>query len=258
MSVNRDTQQFLSELDGHLPAGEVHVWLASLDGKGANVTSLLSLLNLEEQQRAERFKVNAAREQFVVSRGLLRIVIAKYLKIDPRQVAFTIASSGKPELTGRSDLQFNLSHTEGLTAIGVTRLGRVGIDVERVHGKVNALELAGRFFSRKELDWLRLQPEAERISGFLTCWTAKEAYVKAHGEGLTVPLDRFATIPRPSDARLRLEVFEDPEESKRWLMWQMKLPAGFKGALAVEAEDGKLRVGQLPETFSFGPVSQET
>lgn len=252
MPANSDAQQPLQQLDGDLPAGEVHVWLAILGGPPVAVRSLQPLLNPEEQQRADRFKVEPAREQFVVSRGLLRVVLGKYLNSDPREVAFTVTSHGKPELANNSDLQFNLSHTEGLTAIGVTRLGRIGVDVERIQRKVNALELAQRFFSSKETDWVRSRSEEERVPSFLACWTAKEAYVKAHGEGLSIPLDGFSCIPGRSERRVQLEVFGSVEESRRWSMWRLEVPAEFKGAVAVEAADCIVRMGQLAPAISFG------
>jgi 4'-phosphopantetheinyl transferase len=146
-----------------------------------------------------------------------------------------------------------LSHTEGLTAIGVTPLGRIGIDVERIQRQVNALDLAERFFSRKETDWVRAHPDEERVPSFLACWTAKEAYVKAHGEGLSIPLDGFSCIPEPAERRVRLEVFGNVEESRRWSLWRLDPPSEFKGAVAVEAEGCRLRMGQLPSTISCAP-----
>jgi 4'-phosphopantetheinyl transferase len=214
-------------------------------------TSLHSLLNADERVRADRFKVETARGQFVVSRALLRVVLGKYLNTDPQQIALAVTSYGKPELVTHSDLRFNLSHTDGLTAIGVTRLGPIGIDIERIQRKVNALELVQRFFSRKETDWVESHPEEERVPSFLACWTAKEAYIKAHGEGLSIPLDGFSCIPEPTDQRVRLEVFENVEESRRWSLWRLDVPPEFKGAVAVEAEDCNLRMGQLPSALSF-------
>ncbi len=254
MSANSDVPQPLHELDGHLPPGEVHVWLASLGGQPDAATSLHSLLSADERQRADRFQVEPAREQFVVSRALLRVVLGKYLNTDPRQIAFTITSHGKPELAMNSDLRFNLSHTDGLTAIGLTRLGRIGIDVELIQWKVNALELARRFFSRKETDWVESRPEEERVPSFLACWTAKEAYVKAHGEGLSIPLDGFSCIPEPTERQVRLEVFGNAEKSRRWSLWRLDVPPGFKGAVAVEARDCRLRMGPLPSAHSFALI----
>jgi len=243
MAAESNLHPSLARLDGHLPPGEAHVWLADLDQQDSVIEKLLSLLDAEEQQRAGRFRVLPARKQFVISRGFLRIVLGKYLGIDPLAVRFRLTSHGKPELAEDRRIHFNLSHTEGLAAIGITRVGPIGIDVECTGREVEAIQLADRFFSKKEAEWVRSQPEPMIIPCFLACWTAKEAYIKAHGGGLSVPLDGFAIIPDPEKLPLRLEVFDKPAESERWSMWRLELPGEFRGALAVEGKSCQVRAG---------------
>ena len=110
------------------------------------------------------------------------------------------------------------------------------------------MELAERFFSTKEVQWLRSQPASELVPSFFSCWAAKEAYIKAQGEGLSLPLDSFGVLPVPEGAssKLQLEVYDDPEESKRWSMCRLELGPGLRGALAVEGENCRVRVGQWP------------
>lgn len=235
----------LAELDGQLPPGEVHVWLASLELKDDVVSRVGPLLAPEEHERAARFKVAAARRQFVASRAFLRTTLGRYLGIDAWQVKFRSTSHGKPELAGDSAVQFNLSHTEGLVAIAVARAGAVGVDVERIRNEVEVLELAHRFFSKKEAAWVRSKIGQERVAAFFSCWTAKEAYVKARGGGLSIPLDGFAIIPNPAKLDLQLEVFGDASEAQRWSMWRLELPAEFVGAVAVEAASSRVRTGWL-------------
>jgi len=248
MMAESNSGQSLAELDGQLPQGEVHVWLASLALKDDVVGKIGSLLTPEEQERAARFEVAAARKQFVASRALLRMALGKYLGIDARQVKFRLTSHGKPELADHRAIHFNLSHTEGLAAMAVTRAGAVGIDVEKIRNEAHVLELADRFFSKKEAALLRSQPERERISCFFSCWTAKEAYVKAHGGGLSIPLDGFAVILDAKRPELELEVFGDAAEARRWSMWRLELPAEFRGAVAVDGAIRRVRVGWLSAT----------
>ncbi len=240
----------LMELDGQLGRDEAHVWLANADTLQSNdQAKFLDLLNDDERRRADRFKVNPAREQFVASRGLLRIVLGKYLGIEPRQISFRVSTHGKPELLEDQGLFFNLSHTAGLTAIAVTRLGAIGVDVEQVGRRPVVLDLANRFFSLKEATWVSAQPEDRRSESFFACWTAKEAYIKAHGEGMSIPLGSFAIVPDPGRQRMNLEVFENPAESYRWFLWRLDLSDDFKGALAVEAQRCSVRIGSLvPES----------
>jgi len=235
----------LTELDGQLPPGEVHVWLLRLELEENAINTLGSLLDSEEQERVARFEVSSARRQFVASRSFLRIVLGKYLGVDASQVKFRSASHGKPELAGNAAIDFNLSHTEGLTAIAATRVGAVGIDVERIRDQADTLDLADRFFSKKEAEWIRSRTEQERITSFFACWTAKEAYVKARGGGLSIPLDGFAIIPDRNQPKLQLEVFADAAEAKRWFLCRLELPEDFKGAVAVDGAVSRVRVGWL-------------
>jgi 4'-phosphopantetheinyl transferase len=110
------------------------------------------------------------------------------------------------------------------------------------------MELAERFFSTKEVQWLRSQPPSEIAAFFFSCWTAKEAYIKAQGEGLSLPLGSFGVLPVPDRAssKLQLDVYDDPEESGRWSMWRLELGPGLRGALAVEGENCRVRLGQWP------------
>ncbi len=237
--------------DGILPPDEVHVWQVDLVACEKAAGSLLfEQLDPEEQARAERFKFPAPRNQYVISRALLRRALATYLKIEAHEVRFRATANGKPELSESSDLRFNLSHTQGVTVFAITRRRQVGIDVERIRQDTNVMELAERFFSAPEVEWLRSQAASEHLSSFFTCWTAKEAYIKAQGEGLSLPLDSFGVLPIPGTTGLQLKVYADPKESERWSMWRLDLGSDLRSALAVEGESYKVRLGQWPLPLS--------
>jgi 4'-phosphopantetheinyl transferase len=246
--------ELLPHLDGSLPQDEVHVWYIDLSTWEKEVDSLRPLLNQDEQERAARFKFPAPRNQFAISRALLRQVLGRYLRIEAREVHFRTTANGKPELATASDVQddlrFNLSHTAGAAVIAVTLHRQVGIDVERIRMDTNAMELAERFFSRPEVEWLRSQPAAEQIPAFFTCWTGKEAYIKAHGEGLSMPLSSFGVLPADAtdSCNLQLKVYENPEEAQRWFICQLALGTGLRAALAAEGENRRVRLGRLTST----------
>jgi 4'-phosphopantetheinyl transferase len=247
MAIRSDVDpEPLSHLDGMLPDNEVHVWQVDLVVWEKEVDSLFKLLNAEERERASRFKFPRPRNQFVISRALLRRALARYLRIEARDIRFRATGNGKPELAESRDLHFNLSHSEGVTVFAVVRRRQVGVDVERIREDTNALELAERFFSPPEVQWLRAQPTPQHVPSFFTCWTAKEAYIKAQGEGLSLPLSSFGVLPRLAGSALQLKVYDDPEESQRWSMWQLKLGPDLRAALAVEGEGCKVRLGQWP------------
>jgi len=235
-------------LDGTLPNDEVHVWQVDLVAWDKHADSLLELLNTEERQRAARFKFPAPGNQFVISRALLRRALGCYLRIEPHDIHFRTTANGKPELAESRDLHFNLSHSEGVTLFALARHRQVGVDVERIRENADAMELAERFFSAKEVQWLRSQPQSEITSFFFSCWTAKEAYIKAQGEGLSLPLGSFGVLPvvKAGSSELHLEVYDDPEESSRWSMWKLELGPGLRAALAVEGVNCRVRVGKWP------------
>jgi 4'-phosphopantetheinyl transferase len=238
----------LSHLDASLRDDEVHVWRVDLSTWEKEASSLLELLEPEERDRAARFKFAGPRNQFLISRAVLRQALGGYLRIEAREVRFRTTANGKPELANTSDLRFNLSHTEGVAVVAIARLRQLGIDVERIRPDTNALELAERFFSRPEVEWLRSQPVSEQIPAFFSCWTGKEAYIKAHGEGLSMLLSNFGVLPVSAEgsSKLQLKVYDDPEEARRWTIWQLELGMDLRAALAVEGESCQVRVGKWP------------
>lgn len=233
----------MQDFSAHLPQDEVHIWWTAL-GADKLVQSLSHLLTPDERARAARFKVPLPARQFIMSRAFLRLALGRYLRAEPGSLQFEFSAHGKPSLAGSKDLQFNLSHAEDLAVLAVAKQWRVGVDVERVRGEVNAIQLADRFFSAQEAEWVRSKPDSGLASRFFTCWTGKEAYVKARGEGLSISLQSFSVMPEAGNSTLRLNVFGNPEESARWAMWQFQPEPGFQGALAVERQPRKLRLGR--------------
>lgn len=153
------------------------------------------MLHLHEVESAQRLVRHRDRAAYVAAHALLRQVLSTYDRTPPSAWSFDTGANGKPVLSGRhltSDLSFNLSHTSGLVACVVSRTRDVGIDVELIDPRVEALEIASRFFSESEAAALRASVESERQARFAEIWTLKEAYVKAIGTGLSTPLHAFA------------------------------------------------------------------
>lgn len=154
------------------------------------------LLNTEETARWQRFLYPADRQSFLIARALVRSVLANLLgSADPAALRFTHNSHGKPGLAavaGKVPLQFNLSHTDGLVVLAVSRHAELGVDVESVHRKVEMLALSSRFFSNQEHEQLLDLGEKEQRERFFALWTLKEAWLKARGLGLHIPLDDFS------------------------------------------------------------------
>jgi len=158
-----------------------------------------AVMTREEHARHDRFVFPRDRHQFLVTRGVLRTLIGEYLNIDPADCAFESNRYGRPSLLGpaAATLGFNLSHTNGLVAYAMAGVPEIGVDVEHVERATVSLDLARRFFSPAEADALEALPPADRPSRFFDYWTLKEAYIKARGLGLSLPLDSFSMQLEP-------------------------------------------------------------
>ena len=220
-----------------LPAAdEARVWLAPLDPGAATVDRLVAVLSPEERERAVRFHFRRDAMRWIVARATLREILGAYLETEPAAIAFTYGVKGKPALAAdaaHADLQFSVSHSADLAAFAVTVEVPVGVDVERLRDVEDMEQLAARTFSLRECSALRGLPREQREAGFFNCWTRKEAYIKALGEGLSYPLDRFSVSLAPG-MPARLEVVEDaPTHVETWTMEALPVRAGFAGAVVV-------------------------
>ena len=228
---------------------EVHVWRAALDGPAASLAYYRDLLAADERQRADRFHFQKDHDRFVVARGLLRIILGRYLDASPAQLRFRYGPFGKPELTaahGDTDLRFNVSHAEGLALYACTRRRALGVDIEYVRPDFPGHEIAARFFSPREVAALRALPAAVQTRAFFNCWTRKEAYIKAHGAGLSLPLDQFDVSLAPDEPAALLATRPEPQEAARWSLQELTPAPGYVAAIAVEGRGWLLRRWHWP------------
>jgi 4'-phosphopantetheinyl transferase len=191
----RGAVQLVSSTQWEQIGDEIHAWHAALDREEKVLGQLEATLSLEEKARADRFHFVNDRNRFVVARGLLRELLGRYLHQAPAGVEFSYGQHGKPSLSGKdasSGLCFNLSHSSGLVVYAIARERNLGIDVEHVRPDSAGDDIARRYFSAREVSDLRMLPPEARVEGFFHCWTRKEAYLKATGMGLQIPLDSFA------------------------------------------------------------------
>jgi 4'-phosphopantetheinyl transferase len=190
-----------SRIDPHpllhpLGDDEVHVWSTRPDSitDAALLHAYGALMTGDERARQGRFRLERSRHEHLVTRALLRTVLSRYLDRAPTEWRFVENRHGRPELAPGFDsrLRFNLSHTEGLIACAVTLDRDVGVDVEALDRRGETVRIADRFFSPSEVRALRALPESERRERFFSYWTLKEAYIKARGLGLAIPLGQFS------------------------------------------------------------------
>jgi 4'-phosphopantetheinyl transferase len=215
----------------------IEVLGARLDVDPATVRVLAELLSDAERRRAKLFAFERDRCRFIVARALLRRFLAAWLGIRPESVELVYGAHGKPALArccSITDLRFNVSHSEDV-AVYAFALGReVGIDVEAVREIRGADDLGARFFSRREYEaYLALDPR-DRPLGFFNCWTRKEAFVKAIGDGLYHPLDRFDVSLTPGEPARILRIDEKHGGDCGWAIHSFAPESGFVGAVVVQ------------------------
>lgn len=215
-----------------LGADSVHVWCAELDVDSERLDACRAVLSEDERARAARFRFDRDRVRFTAARGTLRFLLGRYLSRPAKDLAFVYGEQGKPGLADRTDLGFNVSHTQGL-GVWAFRYDRpLGVDVEWVHRGVDHGRIARRFFSEREWRALFDLPADDLAPGFFRCWTQKEAFVKALGDGLTFSLKAFDVAVAGPARLLRL----DGADASAWAFYSLAPADGFVGALATQGE----------------------
>jgi medium-chain acyl-[acyl-carrier-protein] hydrolase len=238
-----------------LGEGEVHVWRVPLDQPEEYPARLRPLLSADEEARAGRFRFPRDRARFIVGRGLLRVLLGRYLSSPPERLRFAYGACGKPILAegpAAGGLCFNVAHSDGLALIGVTRGREVGVDLERLRPDLAMERLATNCFSAQELQDLRAVPREMRTQAFFHCWTRKEAYLKATGTGLSAALDRFDVTLRPGEPAMLLANRDDPDAVRRWSLRDLQPGPGFVGALVVERDPRRLWYGDWSDGTEGG------
>ncbi len=217
-----------------LAPNEVHLWRVSLVQPPFPLDLLWRQLNPDEVERAQRYRFERDRRRFVVARGMLRVILARYTGLAPNAIQFEYSDHGKPSLPDRSDLAFNASDSGEWMALGVARDRLIGVDIEQVRADVATMEIAERFFSEREAAALRALPQDDRTDAFFRCWTRKEAFIKAIGEGLSYPLHEFDVTLGPNEPARLLFVRNAPEAPSRWWMIDFPVAEGYAGAAIAE------------------------
>ena len=220
-----------------LADNEVHVWRAQLELPSSQVQRLRGILTEDELDRANRFSFEIDRQRFIAARGILRSILSRYITIEPSHLRFNYNQYGKPLLAPEFSsnlLNFNLSHSGSMALYAITRNMEIGIDVERVCSDFEYEEIAKCFFSVDEVAMLHTIPTEKKLEAFYHCWIRKEAYVKAHGKGLSLPLDSLDVSFAPGEPPILLITKDKPQERFLWTLLDLKPSLGHMGALAVK------------------------
>lgn len=234
--------EFGGEKPAYPAADEVHVWLAEVPPGGAKFDRPGATLSPEERQRAGRFIRVEDRWRFAFAHETLRQLLGNYLARDPARLEFVTGPAGKPALAEGSGpaLEFNLTHSGRWVGVAVADRRRVGIDLEAYRPAMDMLAIARGQFSRAEAEALAALAPGELVNGFFRCWTRKEAYAKALGEGLQLPLNQFSVAFAAGVAPAIEWSAADPDAAARWTVHDLAVEAGYAGAVVVEGRGIRL------------------
>jgi 4'-phosphopantetheinyl transferase len=238
MAVAPQCREFVfgRAIPSHEQADRVQVWTIDLKSNRDALAELRSSLTQDEIARADKFRFENGRTEFTITRGVLRILLGNFLGVPPGELQFSYSVHGKPRLEGAltNALEFNVSHSDGMAIICFALGTRLGVDIERVRLDFEHQHIAERFFSENEREQLRSLPAGEIPYAFFRCWTRKEAFIKALGEGLSHPLHRFDVELRGTAPARLLSTRPDAAEASRWNLFDIPVPSGYLAALAVE------------------------
>lgn len=217
---------------------DIHLWLAKLAQSAQETATFWGILNAEERQRADRLIIQRHRENFIVARGILRQLLSNYLNYPAREIKFTQGPFGKIEihrLMPTPLIKFNLSHT-GEYALFAFSLDRdLGVDIEHIRADIEIKDIAQRFFSTVETKTLLSLPADMQTQAFFNCWTRKEAFIKAIGQGLYYPLHEFDVDAKTNgEIKVDLNIHDKSLQNKTWNLFSIETVADYAAALVVE------------------------
>jgi 4'-phosphopantetheinyl transferase len=222
---------------------DLHIWRASLSGSLDELSYFDSILSPDEKARADRFYFERDRNRYIFGRGILRTLLGGYLQGQASKITFVYGPHGKPAIeSGRLNktLQFNLAHSNDWAVYAFGWDMPLGIDLEHVRPMPDVDDLAKRFFSPSESTLIHSLFDDQKWETFFTIWTCKEAFLKASGSGLTLPLDQFEVSPKANGGMKLTSISGNLKSAARWRLETFKPLADYQSAIAVENHSGKI------------------
>lgn len=221
-----------------LESDQVHVWRIELTHLiQAPSSRYAHVLSIDEISKANKFFFEGDRTKYMITRLTVREILGSYLEVEPEELVFAYNQYGKPYLAKQGheeSLNFNISHAGNLSLLAITKDRRIGVDLEPLRDEASMETIAKRFFAPAEVTQLLSFPDDLRQKAFFTCWTRKEAFVKAQGKGLSIPLDQFEVAFGPNEIPRLIKTSIDGGETDRWSIFHLDPGPGYVGALVVE------------------------
>jgi 4'-phosphopantetheinyl transferase len=211
---------------------EIHVWTLHLEAPQLLAPMFEPILSADEKNRAAHFRFEHPRNLFVSARGALRCLLGRYLDIHPARIRFKYGSKGKPALASNASIEFNTTHSGHMAAFAFTVGCQIGIDLEQVRPLHDALEIANRYFCSDEAAEIVALPPNEQERSFFLCWTRKEAYIKAIGDGLSAPLHEFRVTIKSSEPARLVHLAREEKAAQEWTLHDLRLDPNYASAVA--------------------------
>ena len=229
----------------------IHIWVGTFDDEVKGSNKYFGLLSEDEKLRASRFRFNKDRECYVIARTTLRLLLGAYLDIAPKEITFKYSEFGKPSYLQNVELDFNVSHSGNRIIIGFSREQTIGVDIEKIKTDFDPLNLAKNFFSREEIAALSQTKESDMFRAFYRCWTRKESFIKAVGEGLSYPLDSFA-VTMDNDRQARFLKIDNTQDSKKdWRLHSFVPGEGYIAAITTDGNPEKIEYFDANDFISW-------
>ena len=221
---------------------DVHIWLIYRRSPDAMLARFESTLASEEIARANRFRFEHLRRSYVLSRAALRILLAAYTETVAAHIQFDYGPSGKPSCRIFSEISFNVAHSKAVTILAFTRKCELGVDVEEVRPLPEMADIARQFFCPEEAAELLSLPVQQRQHAFFLCWTRKEAYLKAVGDGIAAGLNNFRVSLRPGEPARFIYFADQVTSTDRWVLHDLRPVPGYVAALAYSDTPRKIEL----------------
>lgn len=230
---------------------EAHLYRIDLNPESSNLQFSCFILSPDERRRAEKYHFEKDKNHFINARAALRRILSRYLDLAPNQIGFSGNRYGKPELNIKNSdaaLNFNFSSSWEIALCAVTRNREIGVDIEFIKGESANIEIAERYFSPDEISALKNIPEPLQSAAFFSVWTRKEAFIKAVGQGLSYPLQKFSVSIQPDEMTPSL-IINDSLENDIWSLFSFSPHSDYAAALAIEGILPTLRFWQWSKSF---------
>jgi len=224
--------------------GEVQIWPLRLTATESVTRRFAALLTPDESQRAARFHFDHLRTSFILSHGALRIFLGRQLGLEPNQVRFKYGTKGKPDIDPTQRMTFNMSHSGEIALYAFSLDCDIGVDVERMRPVKDLSAIASRFFCPDEAEELMSLDLETREKSFFLCWTRKESFIKALGEGLSVPLDSFRVTLLPGVPAQLTYIRHENAAAKKWFLHNLEFLPDYAGAVAYSDKMRAIRLFQ--------------